>query len=215
MNRNFVIAAILLLISITSLAGDTKKGRDQGTGNFSIGTRNTISMFNDDAAVGKGIGGQFRFQFMDKLNSEWYADYIPSETKITHRDDYHIGWSLMYYFGKNVRFDHVIQPYLIAGHCFDYSVVSQVGNHKNNADRFSSATQVGLGTHFNITKRFDCSLSAQYMLHFGKEIETDAGNGEGPLEIRKSEFVQPDGHLLFTISFNYKFVNFWNGWKTV
>ncbi|MCX6274102.1 MAG: hypothetical protein NTV09_02720 [Bacteroidetes bacterium] len=213
MNRNVVIAAALLLISITALAGETKNGRDQSTGNFSIGTRNTISMFNDDAAIGKGIGGQFRFQFMDKLNSEWYADYIPSQTKITHRDDYHIGWSLMYYFGKNVRFDHVLQPYLIAGHCFDYSVVSQVGNHKNNADRFSSATQAGLGTHFNITKRFDCSLSAQYMLHFGKEIETDVVNGDGKLDIHRSEFVKPDGHLLFTISFNYKFVNFLNGWK--
>lgn len=213
MNRNIVIVAAQLLISITSLAGETSKGRDQGTGNFSIGTRNTISFFNDDDAIGKGIGGQFRFQFMDKLNSEWYADYIPSQTKITHRDDYHIGWSLMYYFGKNVRFDHVLQPYLIAGHCFDYSVVSQVGNHKNNADRFSSATQAGLGTHFNITKRFDCSLSAQYMLHFGKEIEADAVKGESRLDIHRSEFVKPDGHLLFTISFNYKFVNFWNGWK--
>jgi len=215
MNRNLFIAAPMLFISITALAGETKKGRDQSTGNFSIGTRNTISMFNDDAAIGKGIGGQARFQFMDKLNSEWYADYIPSQTKITHRDDYHIGWSLMYYFGKNVHFDHVVQPYLIAGHCFDYSVVSQVGNRKNNADRFSSATQAGLGTHLNISKRFDCSLSAQYMLHFGKEIETDAGTGEGIVEIHRSEYVQPDGHLLFTISFNYKFVNFWNGWKTI
>jgi len=215
MNRNLFMAVPLLLISITSLAGETKKGRDQSTGNFSIGTRNTISMFNDDAAIGKGIGGQCRFQFMDKLNSEWYADYIPSQTKITHRDDYHIGWSLMYYFGKNVHFDHVLQPYLIAGHCFDYSVVSQVGNHHNNADRFSSATQAGLGTHINITKRFDCSLSAQYMLHFGKEIETNAGPGDGVVDIHRSEFVQPDGHLLFTISFNYKFVNFWNGWKTI
>ncbi len=215
MNHKMFIAAPLLLVSITSLAGDTKKGRDQSTGNFSIGTRNTISMFNDDAAIGKGIGGQARFQFMDKLNSEWYADYIPSETKISHRNDYHIGWSLMYYFGKNVHFDHVLQPYLIAGHCFDYSVVSQIGNHKNSADRFSSATQAGLGTHINITKRFDCSLGAQYMLHFGKEIETDAGTGEGPVEIHRSEYVKPDGHLLFTISFNYKFVNFWNGWKTI
>lgn len=215
MNRNILMAAALLLISITALAEETKKGRDQSTGNFSIGTRNTISMFNDDEAIGTGIGGQCRFQFMDKLNSEWYADYIPSQTKISHRDDYHIGWSLMYYFGKNVHFDHVLQPYLIAGHCFDYSLVTQIGNHSNSADRFSSATQAGLGTHFNITKRFDCSLSAQYMLHFGKEIEVEKGTGEGNVDIHRSEFNQPDGHLLFTISFNYKFVNFWHGWKTI
>jgi hypothetical protein len=217
MNRNIFTAALLLLHSITSFAGEEKKNRDQGTGNFSLGTRNTISMFNDDDAIGTGIGGQARFQFLDRLNSEWYADYIPSQTKISHRNDYHIGWSLMYYFGRNVHFDHFVQPYLIAGHCFDYSVVSQVGKHTNSADRFSSATQAGIGTHFNISRRFDCSLSAQYMLHFGKEIEVDPNTvgKDGRIDIHRSEFVKPDGHLLFSISFNYKFVNFWRGWKNI
>ena len=215
MNRNIILGIVLLSGFCSAHAADAVKIRDQSTGNFSLGTRNTISFFNDDAAVGKGIGGQFRFQFTDKLNSEWYADYIPSETKITHRDDYHIGWSVIYYFGRNVHFDHVLQPYLIAGHCFDYSVVSQLGNYKNNADRFSSATQAGLGTHLNITRRFDCSFSAQYMLHFGKEIETVTKPGDGRVDIHRSEFVHPDGHLLFTISFNYKFVNFWNGWRSI
>ena len=212
MNRTFLIAASMLLISITSFAGDEKKVRQEGSGNFSLGTRNTISMFSDDAATGIGIGGQSRFQFNDKLNSEWYFDYIPSQTSTTHRDDYHIGWSVMYYPGKNVHFDHVLQPYLIAGHCFDYSVVSEVGNKSNNADRFSSATQAGVGTHFNITKRFDFSLSAQYMLHFGKEVEAEMIPGEDNMDIHRSEFVKPDGHFLVTLSFNYKFVNLYRGW---
>jgi hypothetical protein len=213
MNRTLIMAAPLLVFSISSYARDKEKVRDEGTGNFSIGTRNTISMFSDDAATGIGIGGQSRFQINDKLNTEWYADYIPSQTSITHRDDYHIGWSVMFYPGKNVHFDHLLQPYIIAGHCFDYSVVSEVGNRSNNADRFSSATQAGLGTHFNITKRFDCSLSAQYMLHFGKEIETEVLQEEGTVDIHRSEFVKPDGHFLLTLSFNYKFVNFYRGWK--
>jgi len=213
MNRTLILAAPLLFASIISLAGDEKKVRDEGSGNFSLGTRNTISMFSDDDATGIGIGGQSRFQFNDKLNSEWYADYIPSQTSTTHRDDYHIGWSVMYYPGKNVHFDHFLQPYLIAGHCFDYSVVSEVGNRNNNADRFSSATQAGVGTHFNITKRFDFSVCAQYMLHFGKEIEAEAVSGDGALDIHRSEFVKPDGHFLLTLSFNYKFVNIYRGWK--
>ena len=203
----------MLFVSITSFAGDEKKVRDAGSGNFSLGTRNTISMFSDDAATGIGIGGQSRVQINDRLNSEWYADYIPSQTSTTHRDDYHIGWSIMYYPGRNIHFDHVLQPYLIAGHCFDYSVVSEVGNRDNTADRFSSATQAGLGTHFNIAKRFDCSLSAQYMLHFGKEIETEMISGEGGVDIHRSEFVKPDGHFLLTLSFNYKFVNLYRGWN--
>jgi len=213
MNRTIILSAPLLLISINTFAENEKKVRDEGTGNFSLGTRNTISMFSDDAATGIGIGGQARFHFNDKFNSEWYADYIPSQTSITHRDDYHIGWSIMFYPGKNVHFDHLLQPYLIAGHCFDYSVVSEVGNKNNNADRFSSATQAGLGTHFNISKRFDCSLSAQYMLHFGKEIETSSNPVNGTVDIHRSEFVKPDGHFLVTLSFNYKFVNFYRGWK--
>lgn len=212
MNRTLIIAASMLLVSITAIAGEEKKVRQEGSGNFSLGTRNTISMFSDDAATGIGIGGQSRFQFNDRLNSEWYADYIPSQTSTTHRDDYHIGWSVMYYPGRNVHFDHVLQPYLIAGHCFDYSVVSEVGNKSNNADRFSSATQAGVGTHFNITRRFDFSLSAQYMLHFGKEVETVVIPGEENLDIHRSEFVKPDGHFLVTLSFNYKFVNLYRGW---
>jgi hypothetical protein len=212
MNRNLFTVFLLMQISIAAFASEQNKERDEGTGNFSLGTRNTISMFSHDAATGVGIGGQARFQFSDKLNSEWYADYIPSQTNISHRDDYHIGWSLMYYFGKNVRFDRVMQPYLIAGHCFDYSVVSQVGNSANNADRFSSATQAGAGTHFNISKRLDCSLAAQYMLHFGKEIEIDSGTNGSEVQIHRSEFAAPDGHFLLTVSFNYKLVNFWSGW---
>ena len=213
MNRTLIIAASMLLISINSFAGKEKKVRQEGSGNFSLGTRNTFSMFNHDASSGIGIGGQSRFQFNDRLNSEWYADYIPSNTSVTHHDDYHIGWSVMYYPGRNIHFDHFLQPYLIAGHCFDYKVVSETGNKHNNADRFSSATQAGLGTHFNITKRFDCSLSAQYMLHFGKEVETEVSPENGTVEIHRSEFVEPDGHFLVTISFNYKFVNIYRGWN--
>jgi hypothetical protein len=213
MNRNILMAAMLL--PATSLyAGKFQLNKDQSAGNFSIGTRNTISMFNDDNAIGKGIGGQSRFQFSDHLNSEWFADYISSQKgHYTHRDDYHVGWSLMYYFGKNVHFDHLLQPYLIAGHCFDYSVVMEQKNKKNSADRLSSATQAGLATHFNITKRFDCSLSGQYMLHFGKEIHTSVT--DEVVTIKRDEHTNPDGHLLFTISFNYKFVNLWRGWAVM
>ena len=76
------------------------------------------------------------------------------------------------------------------------------GNRSNYADRWTMATQAGIGTHFNITNRFDCSLSAQYMLHFGKEIETSGQKGN--LIIEKQNHSAPDGHLLVSLSFNYK-----------
>ena len=112
----------------------------------------------------------------------------------------------MYYFG-NVRSEKFLQPYFIAGHCFDYSVVKEQHYKENFADRLSMATQAGAGTHFNFTPRFDCSLSAQYMLHFGKEIETTVTNEVVTTE--RKNFSSAHGHVLFTLSFNYKFGSLW------
>ena len=150
----------MLLISAAAFAGDGGWKKQESSGLFSLGTRNTFSMFNNDNGTGKGIGGQFRIQFSDRINTEWYADYITSKDRsYTFRNDYHIGWSVMYYPGKNIGFEKLVQPYFIAGHCFDYSIVRAQADKNNSADRLSMATQAGLGTHINITKQFDCSLS--------------------------------------------------------
>lgn len=177
-------------------------------GMFSLGTRNTISIFNKDSAIGKGIGGQFRLRLGKKLNSEWYFDYMSSRNATyTFRNDYHIGWSLLFYMGQNYYDDYLFQPYFIVGHCFDKSRVTQQGNKSNSASRVSMATQAGIGTHINITPRFDCSISAQYMMHFGKDIEVKVSEEE--VLIEKTDFTHVDGHLLFTISFNYKLFHIW------
>jgi hypothetical protein len=206
MKHKLIFAA--MIISLPAIAQDEKWKNQESSGLFSLGTRNTISAFNDDNAIGKGIGGQFRIQFSNRINTEWFFDYITSKDRhYTFRNDYHIGWSVMYYPGKNIQFEKLLQPYLIAGHCFDYSVVSEQANENNSADRLSMATQAGIGTHINITKQFDCSLSAQYMLHFGKEIETEISNET--VTIEKNDFSSPHGHLLCTLSFNYKFGKLW------
>lgn len=181
----------------------------KSAGTVSVGTRNTFSMFSDDAALGVGIGGQSRVQFSDRINTEWFGDYITSKNKTyTIRNDYHVGWSVMYYPGNTVDFTNLFQPYVIAGHCFDYSKVSEQKNRSNYKDRWTMATQAGLGTHINITQFFDCSLSCQYMLHFGKEIETSIDNKD-VVTIEKKDFSSPDGHLLFSVSFNYKLFHLW------
>ena len=202
------MAALMLLPACLLFAQQKKNNTYQSPGMFSIGTRNSFSMFNDDNALGKGFGGQVRIQLGKRLGSEWFADYISSKNGTsTFRNDYHIGWSLMYYPIKNIESPKIIQPYFLAGHCFDYSKVAQQGNKSNNADRLSMATQAGLGTHINITNRFDCSLSAQYMLHFGKDIETTIN--KNVVVIEKKDLSTPDGHLLVSLSFNYKLVNLW------
>lgn len=203
-------AAAASLVPVSAQAGEQSLFRQEGSGWFSLGTRNTISLFNDleDESVGVGIGGQFRLQLGNRLNSEWYFDYLTSEAAgFAQRNDYHIGWSVLYYLGKTVDFYRPLQPYLILGHCFDYTDVFEKGNRGNQADRLSMATQAGIGTHLNITRALDVSLSGQYMLHFGKEVV--AGKLEGRNYIGLEDHTHAGGHLLFTVSANYKFARLW------
>ncbi|MEK7224805.1 MAG: hypothetical protein AAB221_03890 [Bacteroidota bacterium] len=208
MKQRLILAAPLLFLS-ACLSAQYSTIDNNNAGTFSLGTRNTLSLFNDDEAIGKGIGGQFRVQFSNRLNSEWYFDYITSKNEpYTFRNNYHIGWSVMLYSKGNNQFNRLLQAYLIAGHCFDFSKVSEKNNKSNSVDRLSMATQAGLGTHINIAAKLDCSLSGQYMLHFGKEIHTEV-EGDKVL-IEKQDSPQAEGHLLFTISFNYQFFKLWN-----
>ena len=62
--------------------------------------RSTVSTFNwhHDEGTGLGVGGQFRIQFADRVNSDWFFDYIKSDIgDFASRTDYHIGWSVIYY----------------------------------------------------------------------------------------------------------------------
>jgi len=208
LKKHLCLAATLLSLSIAHAQFDTNTP-EWSAGTFSLGTRNTISLFDEDNATGKGIGGQFRLQLRKYLNSEWYFDYITSrDGDKTFRNDYHIGWSVMLYSKNNFAFDHMLQPYLIVGHCFDLSMVTAQNDKNNSVSRTSMATQAGIGTHVNITPRLDLSLSGQYMVHFGKDIHATEGP-EGTIILEKQAYSKPDGHLLFTISFNYKFLRLW------
>ncbi len=206
--KHYLILAATLLPASFDLSAQNYTNDESFAGTLSLGTRNTVSMFNDDNAIGKGVGGQFRIQLNNRINTEWYFDYITSKKdSYTYRNDYHIGWSVMLYSKYNNQFDRLLQPYIIAGHCFDYSKVTEQNAKNNFADRLSMATQAGVGAHINITQKLDCSLSGQYMLHFGKDIETVIKGDE--VIIEKQNFSHADGHLLFSLSFNYKFFHLW------
>ena len=203
LKKEITIAILLLLKTTMMLGQENKMEAGRLPGMLSIGTRNTFSLFNDDNGTGKGIGGQARLQLSNRLGSEWFFDYITSKNgSSTFRNDYHFGWSLMYYTAGGGKSESFLQPYILAGHCFDYSKVTEQADKTNNAGRWSMATQAGLGTHLNFTSRLDCSLSAQYMLHFGKDLEASTENGN--VIIEKKDLTTPDGHFLVTISFNYQ-----------
>ncbi len=174
---------------------------------FSLGGRSTISAFDADG-VGLGTGGQFRIQLSNRVNTDWFADYISINIKDKVRSEYyHIGWSVLFYPFQKQTFPKVIQPYVLAGHCFDYNVKTIIANPDLSLSRWGSAVQAGLGTHFNLTERFDVSLTCQYMIHLTKEIETDI-DGDNVRLIKNSGSTL-EGHLLTTISVNYKICHLW------
>jgi len=109
-------------------------------------------------------------------------------------------------------------PFILAGHCFDYTEISAItksGTPQTNstASRLSSATQLGIGTNINLTQNFNLTLSSQYMVHLGKDLhilQLDRGNyTEIIIEQEQHNGISLEGHLLFTISLNFKIADLW------
>lgn len=185
------------------------------SGEFELGTRSTISTFGSTGNIGNGFGGQFRIRLSNRINTEWFADFLSEDIDgLGKRNDYHIGWSVMFYPIDPI--DKKITPYILAGHCFDYTKIVPTGFNpaQSEASRLSSATQLGLGSHFHINEAFNLSISSQYMIHLGSELHTEVHNDDGyPVlhidDDTHGESFSLEGHILFTISLNYKIANLW------
>lgn len=214
---------LLSILAIVTVSGSfaqnmTYKGSGQG-GTVSVGMRSTISAFNDshghdhvgdeehyeDDGASLGLGGQFRVQASNRVNTEWFFDYLPGGNSHVKRTDYHIGWSVMYYVLEKPN--PLFRPYVLGGHCFDYTYRRELANPANQVDRWSGAIQMGIGTHVRLTDRLDFSLSTQYMMHLGTHIETTYSGHDVVFE--KSSGGSLEGHLLTTLSFNFKIADLW------
>lgn len=193
----------LLQLALLSQAGAFAQ-----PGTVSVGGRSTLSLFGHDGA-GIGTGGQFRIQFTNRVNSDWFLDYISLDSDDGVRSEYlHIGWSVLFYPLPPRDAGRFLQPYVLAGHCFDYNKKTVLASPDVNKSRFGSAVQAGLGTHFNLTDKFDLSLTAQYMIHLTKELEVIQEDGIATIADHSHSTLQ--GHLLTTLSFNYKLFRLWN-----
>lgn len=189
--------------------------KDKQSGNFSLGTRAAFSAFSHgDNELGYGAGSHFRIQLTERVNTEWFMDIISGNIdNKAQRMDYHIGWSVMYYVIDPQEFNRKVTPFVVAGHCFDYTRLSvntgfaSVSSAARKA-RFNSAVQAGGGFHYNITPRFDLSPALQYMMHFGKGLSTDMQENSVTIETHKHAWWE--GHLLVNISVSYKFIKLWN-----
>ena len=200
----FVLFFGLLNMGVNAQESTWTKGTDGGV--FGLGVRSTISMFNHGEMdnLGTGAGGQFRMQFAEKVNSDWFFDYLSSNVgDIAHRSDYHIGWSVLYYPTKLTK----IRPYVLAGHCFDYTRIIDNNDVNHFLQRWSSAVQGGIGTHFNLSDRFDISTTAQYMIHLGNDVHAD--NENGTTVFREEKGASLEGHLLINVSLTYKIADLW------
>jgi hypothetical protein len=193
---------LFFLCAVAQVAEEPKK---DNAGYFSLGGRSTLSAFSGEG-TGIGTGGSFRIQLAQQVNTEWFADYITINIHDKVRSDYyHIGWSVMFYPIKEPK---SVQPYILAGHCFDYNKMTLINSPSITEQRWGSAVQAGLGTHFNITPRFDISLMSQYMIHLSTVLHAEVGDNYTTIITEPSTTLH--GHLLTTISLNYKVGKLWN-----
>lgn len=204
--RKFIVISIFFISSLVN-AQDIQLKNNQG-GLLSLGVRSTISAFNDSKTnnFGKGIGGQFRLQLSERVNTDWFFDYLTSDIgSVAHRTDYHIGWSVLFY--PYLKKNQLIKPYIVAGHCFDYSYMAENIDKNNSDERWSSAVQAGIGTHINLSKRMDLSLTSQYMIHLGNHIHPVISSSS--IVFQNEGGISLEGHLLLTVGLNYKLIDLW------
>lgn len=211
MKASLISALFLLLVLNFTLQAQSEisssPSESQG-GWVSMGIRSTSSAFSHDG-FGIGAGGQFRVQFSNRVNTDWFADYIEVSNKNNVRSMYvHVGWSVLFYPFKNLYYPkNHFQPFILAGHCFDYNKKTVITQPQVNADRWGSAVQAGLGTHIHLSQRFDITFMAQYMIHLTKELEVE--NENGVYHIDEHPLTGLEGHLLTTVSVNYKLFRLW------
>ncbi|MCW3126198.1 MAG: hypothetical protein JWO03_1856 [Bacteroidetes bacterium] len=183
-------------------------------GNFSLGVRNTINVFSDEPkAFGMGMGASFRLQLLDRVNTEWFADYMTSNLyNKANRTDVHVGWNVMFYLIKPKGFTRKLTPFVGAGHCFDYTAIKMNGENQQLYKRWTAAVQMSVGCHYNITPKLDISVTTLYVLHLGKELDADQAD-DGSVSIEEHRNAGWEGHLMLVISAHYKFLKLWKARK--
>lgn len=211
-----VVKTFIILVFLVSTVGIAQTDTNYlEKGHFTLGVRTTTSLFGHDQVSGLGTGGQFRLQLFDFLSTEFFADWITLDLKgAGTRKDAHVGWSVLFYpkiFGR-------FQPYLIAGHCFDYAEVTPlstkfIDRSDEQISRWSSAVQAGLGAHFFVSNRMNVSFAAQYMLHVGQHLDYEliptGDNYYLNTAAGGTHQSETEGHLLLTLSLNYRIADLW------
>ncbi len=211
-----LITTTLLMAGLVAFGQNDPPSTNTKNGEMSHGIRSTGSLFSASGNyLGVGAGWQIRYRLSEQFNTEWFFDWITTDLGgLGYRYDAHIGESMIIYPGKKINEPMSFTPYVLGGFCGDYTKIQsnlffddELNEWRSESNsRWSFATQLGAGTHFNITERFDISLSSQYILHFGKDIHTDVETntlGQEYLHVHQDEGGALEGHLFITVSANY------------
>ena len=198
--------SILICCYVFLFLNSNLSAQENNGGWFSLGGRSTLNSFSHDG-IGIGTGGQFRIQLTNSVNTSWFYDYIVINRNNIRSEYQHIGWSVMYYPFKHLILEK-FQPFILAGHCFDYNKKTVISNPEISKDRWGSAVQGGLGVHYHISPRLDITLKSQYMIHLTSHLEIHQVGIEP--HVHEHDGVSFEGHLLTTISMNYKIFKLWN-----
>jgi hypothetical protein len=184
---------------------------DDDGGMVSFGARTDINIFTDaPKSPGIGTGGSMRLQLLNRLNTEWFGDYVTSNLyNKAHRVDAHIGWNVMFYILDPNGFKRKFTPFVAAGQCFDYTSVQLDGENQQLHSKATAAVQMELGCHYNITPRFDVSLSTLYDLHLGDDLDTNL-NPDGSVTVTNEKGAGWEGHIMIIFSAHYKIGRLWN-----
>ncbi|MBA2422041.1 MAG: hypothetical protein H0V61_02290 [Chitinophagales bacterium] len=197
---------LFLIIPCLSWGQKPLKVKYTKAGIFSLGMRIPFGFSRSYGIlnVAQGLGIESRIQLGKHYNTEYYGDYLLSKQGDSAiRSNGHIGASFLLYPQDKLR---RVQPFVFAGPDADFEKIHQQTNASNAASRWNFAAHAGLGMHLNISWRSDITLSTAYMLHFGNKI--GIGNiAEQPVYLING--TGTDGHLLFTISMNFKIIDLW------
>jgi opacity protein-like surface antigen len=216
-----ILIVLFILISCIAFGQDANKlSVNSKKGELSFGVRTTGSLFSESGNYfGIGAGWQVRYRMSKGLGTEWFSDWITTDIGgVGQRTDAHIGESMIIYFGKNPGKKNSFSPYIMGGFCGDYTkITSNLSFNEidgiytqDSKDRWSFATQLGLGSHYNITDKFDISLSTQYVLHFGADIESEIATNsrdEEYLNIIAGDGESLEGHWFLSLSANFVIVD--------
>lgn len=203
----------LLFFLLYNCLGIAQESSGRQSGYFSVTRRSSVSMWgmNDWKFDGLGVGTAFRIQISKRLNSEWYGDHIKTQYKgKAYRMDRHLTMTLMYYLRDLNILEHQLHPFITASvFCLDQTKIYEVGGEKRIWDRFSFSQQLGMGTHYFVTEKFDVSLYMQYYNHLGNHIHIEEKD-DGTLHVEHlKERISLEGHMFFVASVGYRLADLW------